>query len=251
MKYSYLEIKRLKDFLKDNDKEDISWELIERLLALLTNSLDIKYTNDYSVNSSARFVPSNKTIYVNYYRMLNYLERNLVNYKKRMSEKDYELSPIYFLAQCLIHEVEHGKQYLMGLRKIPFIDELLSNSYKYIYNFIMTSDINNESYIKYKENENFYLLERNAQVESMNKMVCASKGNDVQTITDIFENLYNLYLQCGYTSGTSGIIYETFQEIGLEDAYLDIYVESKLAEEDRAYYGLPIKKATRKLLLKK
>ena len=168
-----------------------------------------------------------------------------------MSDEDYKKSAIYFLTQVLIHEVEHAKQYAMGLRKIPVVDELVANAYKYLYDLIMYSDINNRAYQLYKDNESFYLLERNAQVESTNKIAYVARRNGVKTIKDLFSDIHNLYLQCGYFDRTSGSIYETFKEIGLENEYLDLYVESNLSEEDRAYYGLPIKKATRELILNK
>ena len=251
MVYRYLEIKLLSDFIKENENKWISWELTEQILNILLKNLEIKYADDMFLKSSARYVPGDKTIYINFYRLLNSLDNNITNYKDRMSNEDYEKSPIYFLTQSLIHEVEHSKQHLMGQRKIYVVDEMLANAYDYLYKFIMNSPKDNPAYVEYRLNENFYLLERNAQVESTNKISVIADKNNAKTIHDIFANLHNLYLMCGYIEKTSGSIYETFQNIGLEDTYLDLYVNSNLSEEDRVYYGLPIKRATRQKLLQK
>ena len=251
MKDNYLEIKKISNFIKLNEYEDISWNLIEKFLNLIVDNTTIKYLNDSSLNNTARYVPSNRTIYINYYRMLNYLERNILSYRKEMNDNDYETSPIYFLIHTLLHEVAHAKQYMMGKREIPVVDEFLANTYKYLYDFIIYSDPKSLSYAKYRENENFYILERNAELESLHKMISVLKNGKNDSVNNIFKRIYKLYLQCGYYDNSYGNIYETFDGMNLVNDYLNIYVESDLSEKDRAFYGLPIKEATRKKILEK
>ena len=240
----------ISSFIKNNEQHDISWDLIEELFYLLKENINVGFDNNFFMYKSAKYIPFENKVYINYNFMLEYLERNIDSYSKNMTIDDLKNSPIYFLTQCLLHEISHAKQYLMGERKIDVVDDFLANSYKELYKMIIDKNYNINAYELYRKEENFYLLERNAQVESLNQICNICIDNNRESLYEVFKNIYDLYLMCGYIDNKQGSIYETFYQIGLMDIYNKLYKKSSLDENKRVLYGLPISEKARKKVLK-
>ena len=242
--------KNISSFIKDNEKHDLTWDLIENLFYLLKEDINVGFDNNFYMHNTAKYVPSENMVYINDIFMMDYLERNINSYSKNMTIDDCKHSPIYFLAQCLLHEISHAKQYLMGERKINVIDDFLADSYKELYKMIIDKNYNIDAYKLYLKDENFYLLERNAQVESMMQICNICMDNNRESLQEVFKNIYDLYLMCGYIDNKYGSIYETFNQIGLMDIYNKLYKNSSLDEKSRILYGLLISEKSRKKVLK-
>ena len=80
----------------------------------------------------------------------------------------------------------------MGERKINVIDDFLADSYKELYKMIIDKNYNIDAYKLYLKDENFYLLERNAQVESMMQICNICMDNNRESLQEVFNLLYSL-----------------------------------------------------------
>lgn len=161
----------------------------------------------------------------------------------------------------ITHEIEHSYQYLMAKGKVNAPCKMIQAGYQGILALFNrnTSIIPRPlketrelvSYLLYKKNENFFILERNANLEATD-LICQLAlflGSD--DIYKIFNELKKAFILIGYTDDNQGSLKETYQKILMYDKYKKFYQETDMSEEDKIWYGLNISDQTRARILKK
>lgn len=234
-------------------------EVFDILLPKVDGKKLINYRIDLHLLSAATFYANDREIVINPIMMENFLEHNLNNYIDRVNDYEKNYLAYIFFVQCLAHEVMHSHQYLMGTREIKSPSRFISNSYNLLYEFITRNDFNNseekkkhlEILKKYHSEAKFLLLERNAEIESINLTCKVATNSGLNATYCIFDNLRKLYANCGYFNNNKGSIYETFETIDMLPEYNKIYEKNDFPVSEKIRYGLEISESTRQKILKK
>ena len=137
---------------------------------------------------------------------------------------------------------------------------VLSSAYKglfdllnppfYILPRLITETRQKLSLILYKINENFYLLERNANIESSDLICKLATLNNDEDIFKVFYDIRELFTFCGYDKNNRGCIENTYRNILMYDKYRKFYNDTVLSCEDKIRYGFAIDDDMRKMLKK-
>ena len=175
--------------------------------------------------------------------------------------EDIEKMAAYYQAFSLLHEVEHGYQFLIARDRIPFKYREVKDSYKGIIESIypkkrlIPCSIKelkcHISFLKYQKNAYDFVLERNAEVEAAFDTNILAKESDDEKVAEIFESLGLAFLNIGYEENNNGCVYQTFEGILRKKEYDKIIKDPTMNEETRLRFGLNIKEETRKELIKK
>lgn len=251
------------DIINDLEKNNLTESYLEEIIKNLMKIVNIENLIDYRIrekgNITASFEPQYKFIRMSVNRLNNFMDANQNDFKEYIIENDYNKLRGYFLLFALTHEIEHSRQYLMGEKIITAPNEMLSSVYKDIMglftnkNYILPRPIKEIrtfiSLILYKRKQNFYVLERNANVESLDIVRKSALYNEDEEISILFNSMKYEFLKCGYESTTEGVIEETYRELLMYDKYKRICKEIEISEEDRVRYGFNIDENTRTKLL--
>ena len=179
----------------------------------------------------------------------------------KFNYEDIEKMAAYYQAFSLLHEVEHGYQFLIARDRIPFKYREVKDSYKGIIESIypkkrlIPCSIKelkcHISFLKYQKNAYDFVLERNAEVEAAFDTNILAKESDDEKVAEIFESLGLAFLNIGYEENNNGCVYQTFEGILRKKEYDKIIKDPTMNEETRLRFGLNIKEETRKELIKK
>lgn len=253
----------LKDIINDYNKDNLSKSYIEEILKELIPHKDdtslIKYKVRDKGTAIAFFAPKYEIIYVNINRVNEWLANNTNSFLKEIGTCDSDTLRKYLFLFIITHEIEHSYQYLMGKGIINSPNDVLKNAYNGLFDLLVSKDyiiprpiIQTRSIISkilYKRNENFYLLERNANIESMDTVSKVALFNDREDVSKLFLSMKNIYTHCGYTDSTIGSIEETYAKILMHDKYKKFYKEIDIEEKEKVRYGFNISEDTRKRVL--
>lgn len=246
------------------ENQEITYSYLEETLRLLMRVEGIENLIEYRIkekgNKAAAFIPQYASLTISVNKLQEWVSICMRDFKEFLNENDYKKLRGYFLLFVLTHELEHSKQYLMGKKLIESPNEILSKFYKNLMNIFipnrglfMNPIKEFRDFIasfKYKQKENFYVLERNANVECLNIIKNVAKFSEDEQISNLFETMRNDFLILGYHEDTSGVIENTYRELLIYDRYKRIYSCLKMSEEDRIRYGFNIQEASREKLLK-
>ncbi len=254
----------LKDIINNYDKTNLSKSYIEEILRELIPNKDgnllIKYKVKDSGISIAKFVPEYESINININKVNEWLDKNTGSFLKEINTCDSNTLRNYLFLFMITHEIEHSYQYLMGKGIIESPNDVLKNAYNGLFDLMASKDyiiprpiIQTRriiSRVLYKANENFYLLERNANIESMDTVSKVALFNDREDVFKLFLCMKNIYTRCGYTDSTIGSIEETYTKILMHDKYKKFYKKINIDEKEKVRYGFNISEDTRKKVLK-
>ena len=259
------DIKNINIILEKINKNGIDNEVLESLLDTTlpkkdNNKLINYYISKSIFNNIAQFNPQNKCIALNPNNINKWLDSNTNDFYKYLEKTDKNILKNYLLLFMITHEIEHSYQYLMSKNIIESKTDIISNGYKYIFELFDNKSIiprpikdtrKNISLLLYKKNENNYILERNANIESLDLITKISQYNDQIEINELFNDMKILFLKQGYINNNIGTLEETYKKILMYDKYKNFIHNTNLNNIDRINLGLNINEEERKELLKK
>lgn len=257
-----MDLQILNDYLKRMKPNKIDKDLLIDILKFIIpkeNNEMIKYKMiDSRYGIGAQFVPEYRSIIINLRKISTWLESNYKDISNSYNI-DNEMLKNYLLLYVLLHEVEHSYQYLIGHNIIDSYDIV-----KYIYKESMNLLIKKEYIIprpitlivrqikifKYYKNQQNYVLERNANVNSFSDILSLAIMNEQNDISKIFLDLGKANLLIGYLDDNMGCLYNTYKDFGKLKQY-NKYDISNIKYSDRLIYGLKINEQEHKELIKK
>lgn len=158
----------------------------------------------------------------------------------------------------ITHEIEHSYQYLMGQNLISSPSKTIQRGYKGIFDLFLPDNSiiprpikqtrNTIALFLYKRKENFFILERNANIECTDLLCQLSNYMERIDIFEMFNSMKNSYMCMGYGKSSKGNLEETYKEILLYDRYQKFHEE--VTEEEKIRYGLNISEQAREKILK-
>lgn len=255
----------LRDIINTFNKNELSKEYIEEILKLLIPNKNGNKLIDYNVKAkgqtSAIFSPKSVSINISIDKINEWLQLN----SKDLSEM-YKIDSLNTLKSFLFlfvitHEIEHSYQYLISRKLIESPSKIITQGYKGIFdillpeNHIIPRPIKETrrtlSILLYKSKENFFILERNANIESTDLLIQLATYIERENMISLFRDIHDTCVKIGYTENTRGSLEETYRKILLYDRYKKFYEETNLTEQEKVRLGLPIKEETREKILKK
>lgn len=219
---------------------------------------------DTSLKNAASFIPQTKVIHVSMDKVDNWLKDNAQEMAYEFEYNNVNNFKNYLLLFMITHEIEHSKQYFIGLGDIEHESINVKNGYKLLFEMITRNikpGVVNPKYIKrvrrmvslmiYDKYHDSFILERNANIEACDKMLSIALLEEDVKMYNAFVKMRELFMKQGYINSCKGSLHETFKCIKMFDKYNELYMEEKFDEIDNIRYGLPIKDETRRLLLKR
>lgn len=252
----------LNEFYKKGINANIINEFLDVVIPKSNEGVNyIKSTINIKGRITAMFIPTTQTINVSVLKLTNWLDANSISLCDYYNIKDKEQFKNYLLLMALIHEIEHSYQYIISINKMEMSSSVLQSSYRLLFdlfqpnNSIIPHPIQETkrivSLILYKKNENMYLLERNAQVETLDLLVKLTSLNKNENLNNIFNNMLNKYISIGYLNNQNGCVEETLKKTLLIHKIKNITDGNSLNNEQKIKFGLSIDEEVRQKILKK
>ena len=207
------------------------------------------------------FLPQYDAIIGSYSFLEGWTERNLDSFE---GVKDAALLKKYMKLWVLAHETEHAYQKMIacGNSKVPSWH--IAEGYKGILDLfskdesILPHPIKDTrriiSLLAYKKNENLFVLERNANVDSFEFIANLALQCGDEEIYNAFDKVRRYYLKAGYLEDNMGSFHETYKKIHMIDKYNKIFEDQSflelLSDYDKVRLGLPVEEEIRHDVLK-
>ena len=253
----------LKDFINISFNDGLTKSNIEELLKELLPSKNGELLINYKVNEMginiADFVASNRRINISLNKVNEWLDKNTKDFLQNLKTCDSKTLRTYLFLFMLTHEIEHSYQYLIGEGLAETPNDVLKSAYKGIYDLFISKDYiiprpvsemrRFISIFLYRLKQNYYLLERNASIESMDLVGKCALYNGREDIFKLFNEMRSTYSMCGYINSCMGSIEETYKNILMYDKYKRFYSDVDLSEEDKIRFGFCINEETRRKVL--
>lgn len=246
-----------KDLTKANTEE-----LLKELMPSKNNDPLIRYCVRESFGRTAAFVPAIKRIDITIKRLDDILNKYAQSFSEEIKSCDSDTLRRYFYIQIISHELEHANQYLMGEGILEAPNDVIKEAYKGLFDIILPS----KDYIiprpismtmklvrdiLYDIKKNYYLLERNAQIESMDLVSQYALYRNRDDVFKFFTYIKDIISRIGYTNSNIGSIEETYKKLLMHNKYKKFYKELDLSTEDRIRYGFGITDEEKQVLIKK
>lgn len=219
----------------------------------------IRYVIYESFGSTAEFRPSCETIEISMKKLNNWLEFNTTSMAELGKIDNLELLRQYLLFYLVAHEVEHSYQYLMGKGLVDTSCSFVKDGYKNLFELLMPMNnilprpiTKTKKYIScllYKNHENEFVLERNANIEAVSLVYQLIELEKDEQLSKLFKHMLNVFFKVGYTHGNNGSMEETYFRILMKNKYLKLNRECNLSMSERIRYGLPIDDEARENIL--
>jgi hypothetical protein len=159
-----------------------------------------------------------------------------------------------------MHEMEHAYQYLIANGKIDAPCKMLKEGYKTLFDLMIPKDSllprpikqvrRAVSVIAYKIRENEFLLERNAQFDSLDTLASIAFENEHHEIRGVLMDMRNTFAVAGYTKNYDGSLVNTYKDILIGDKLKKLEHDYEhLDMMDRYRLGLPIDDKTRERII--
>lgn len=255
----------LNDFIANNDSFSITKDLLEEILNVIVPK-DLNNNNMIGINirkngrGIAVFHPQYESISLSIDKLYEWVNSNSEGLANYYGIQNSELFKKYLVLMALTHETEHSYQYLMGMGKIVAPCKMLEQGYKTITELFIHKDYvfprpikqvrRIVSLLAYKKRENEFLLERNAQYDSLGLLSSMAWANGHDDIAGVFNSMRNTFAVAGYTDNNDGALINTLKDIHLGDKLksMDFDFES-LDMNTRFRLGLPVDDHTRERIL--
>ena len=235
-------------------------DILEEILPRdFCNQLLIEYDVKDNGLNPAIFYPGRDLISLSISKIDKWLKNNTESLGEYYKVSDLNLFSKYLFFYMVIHEIEHGYQFLIADDKIASPCVLVRDGYKGIFDLFDKKDTIIPRPIKesrrlfslflYKFHENEFVLERNANVESLD-LICklAKRLSDEKSYT-VFLDMFYTFIKCGYLDNNKGILLNTYNSILMGDRVSKTDDYSDLSFEQRVRYGLPISSLEREKVL--
>lgn len=209
---------------------------------------------------TAMFYPRFESIEVSINKLNDWLVFNSKDLAKHFNISDVELLNNYLFMMALTHELEHSYQYLIGKGIVKAPCRMVQQGYKALFDLLIPKDYiiprpikqvrRFVSLVAYMKNENQYLLERNAQFDSLSLIADIALSNGHDEMFKVFNGMKNAFATLGYTNNAEGTLVNTFNNIYMKDKLnkIDQDIEN-LGMNDRFRLGLPVDKQTHERIL--
>ena len=248
--------------IKDNgfDKEKIE-SILDRIMPRdKDGNMLLRYrVNDKGLHT-AIFIPEYEVIEVSIKRLNNWLDINTKDLAEMYEIDDIDLLRSYLVLMVLMHEVEHANQYLISLGKVEAPCIAIRDAYSILFDLMKRKDYilprpikqvrRAVSVISYKKRENEFLLERNAQFDSLGTLSNIAFYNEDIDIRGMLLDMRSIFAIAGYTKNTDGTLVNTFKDIHMGDKLKKIHHDYVYMDMmDRYRNGLPVDQHTRERIL--
>jgi len=255
----------LSDIIKYVSHHDLSEDYIAEILKCIIPSINGETLIGYQVKEkgieTALFDSKYGCIRANLNQINNWLAKNTNDFEKNYHFQDTNILKAYLFIFMITHEIEHSYQYLMAKGVVDAPCKMIQSGYQKIFalfnrnSSIIPRPIKETreliSYLLYKFNENFFILERNANVEATDLLSQLAVFTGRDDIYNIFNEMNEQFTLIGYFEDSRGSLKETYQKILLYDKYKKFFEQPKMSEEAKMRYGLTITEDTRHKILKK
>lgn len=236
---------------------------IESVIDYLIPKADGQNLIGYNVkefgNMTGVFLPRNKSLIICVKRLHDWLEFNSSELGESLNVKDLKMFKAFFFLFVVTHEIEHSYQYLMGQGVVVAPSKTMALAYNGIFglyeksNAILPSPIAEMkrfiSLLLYKHRENMYVLERNANVESLDLLCQLAEYMGNEELLKAFTYMKNTFMRIGYIDSPIGSFEETYRKILMYGKYQKMFEEPFLSEDEKARYGFAISEEKRKEIL--
>lgn len=235
--------------------------LLENIIPRDENGeLMVNYVVRENSKTPAIFYPRYNTIQVGMIGLMNWVENNGNDLANVYNIEDSYKLKLYMVLMAIMHEVEHSYQYLIANGKVEAPCKMIKEGYKTLTELMIPKDYilprpikqvrRVISLIKYRKRENEFLLERNAQYNSLDDLSKVAIIMGDKEIADMFIHMRNLFGSSGYISNTNGNLIFTLEEICMKDKIKKLSEDHEnLDMMERYRLGLPIDQDTRKKIL--
>jgi hypothetical protein len=210
------------------------------------------------------FYPQHDAIIGSYSFLDKWSERNSDCFDGLSEIKDKELFKMYLKLYAISHEVEHGYQKGIAAGVVSSGTHEVGEGYKSILDLFSKDDSilphpirdirRHISLLAYKKNENLFVLERNANVDSYEFIAQLAKSLGDDEIYKGFDIARRMFLKAGYTEDNMGSFYETYKKTLMLDKYKKIFGNQSyldlLNDYEKVRLGLPIEEEVRQEVLK-
>lgn len=260
LEYDYL-CKLVLD-IRDNgfDKEKLE-NILENILPRdKDGNMLLKYrVSDKGVHT-AIFIPQYEVVEVSIKRLNGWLDINTKDLAEMYEIEDKDLLRSYLVLMVLMHEVEHANQYLISLGKVEAPCIAIKDAYSILFDLMKRKDYilprpikqvrRAVSVISYKRRENEFLLERNAQFDSLGTLSNIAFYNKDMDIRGLLLDMRSVFATAGYSKNTDGTLINTFIDIFMKDKLKKINHDYEdMDMMDRYRLGLPVDQHTRERIL--
>ena len=255
----------LADFIKRINADNLVMEEVGEVVRELLPRKEDKTLINYNIKDKgfdiAKFIPKTRSINLCMHRINEWLDKNVKDIAQLYNENDVAILRKYMFIYMLTHEISHSYQYLISKGLIESPNKVLKDAYNGLFEVLNPKEYiiprpikQTRRYISlalYKKNENFYLLERNANVESTDLVSRVALYNDNEDMYSLFKRMENTWLRCGYIDSTIGSIEETYTKILMHDKYKKFCNEVSMSIDEKIKYGFNIDEEERQKLLQK
>lgn len=257
------DVKVLVDIIKNIDTNNINKSDLEEILKMLlpkdNQNLLINYDITKNGLKAGTFIIKNKKILFALNKIESWLDTNAKDFSKKFNVKDINTLRIFLYLFLITHEIEHSYQYLMATNIIEAPNKVIELGYKGICDilnppeYIIPRPIKETrthiSQFLYKMNQNFYVIERNANIECTDLLCQCSLYMDREDMYKLFNYVKNTFAKIGYMGSTIGSLEETYRKILMYDRYKKFYEEVNMSEEEKVRFGLSISEEMRNKVL--
>ena len=254
----------LNQFIKEVTATNISYEnvmyLLKELIPKDENGELTIIPNVYKHGFiTAGFQPKFVTFGFNISNMNNWLDIIIKEVEKYLEMKDTRKLRSYFALFILLHELNHGEQYLISTGAVPSPCPFVTVAYQNLIDLFAPKPTWLPHPIKetrrmisfplYQLKHDNYLLERNANLEAASTLSLLAFSNGDKKIEKVFTAIKNASEALGYQDSTEGSIIETHRKILMLDGLKNIEQPTDMVMSERIRYGLEINEVNREQIL--
>ena len=234
---------------------------LERIMPRDDNGkLLINYNVRQKGGHTAIFIPRYEVINISLQNLYYWIDRNSEDLAEMYEIENRRLLGSYLCLMVLMHEIEHSYQYLMAKGILDAPCKMLKEGYKTLFDLMIPKDYvlprpikqvrRAVSVIAYKRRENEFLLERNAQFDSLGTLANVAFENEHHDIRGVLMDMRNTFATAGYTKNNNGPLVNTFKDILIGDKLKRLECDYEHIDMiDRYRLGLPVDEETRKRIL--
>lgn len=258
------DLKKLSEYLKFINTSKIDKDVISDILESLLPKKESELLVDYKINETSNikepafYVPLFNTIYITLDKLKKWIELNFKDFCDVNNTENEQLK-LYLLLFLLLHEIEHSYQGLLRLNGVEAPNKLVKDGYSTFMNLLVSGNktkINPVKRIvrdirlsKYYGKKDYYVLERNANLEASMTLVSLAQFTGDKEIEKIFYDMTKAYSILGYEENKFGCMLQTYKDLLYYSRYKKID-KSDINDDDRIRYGLEISNDKRIELLK-
>ena len=248
--------------INENGFDKITVESILR--RLLPKDKDGDFLIYYNIRqrggNTAMFLPRYEIIDISLQELYTWVDRNAADLATVYEVEDTRLLGSYLCLLVIMHEIEHAYQYLIGIGKEEAPCKMIKEGYKTLFDLMIRKDYviprpikqvrRAMSLIAYKAKENEFLLERNAQFDSLGTLSNIAFENGHHEIRGVLMDMRTVFATAGYVKNGDGPLINTFKSILMGDKLKKMKHDYEdIDMMDRYRLGLPVDQGTRERIL--